>query len=122
MFYDWWGKINQSQLAVWRETARYRAEDGSTVKVMVKLLNSYWDKGAKKKRIIFELKLEGKDQAEYKGDYLCRNDGRGVLLVEEFKGVISKNFREKHMHNVIMLSLHRYCNLHGISTDAKKQK
>ena len=117
MFYDWWGKTSPSQLMRWRETARYRAEDGSTVKVMVRLLDSYWDKNAKKKRIIFELKLEGKEQAKYKGDYLCRNDGRGVSLVKESEDNVSENFKKKHMHNAIMLSLHRYCNLHGISTN-----
>ena len=120
MFYDWWGKTNQSQLMQWRETTRYRSEDGSTIKVMVKLLNSHWDKGAEKKRIKFELKLEGKDQAEYKGDYLCKNGGRSILLVEESEDNVSDNFRKKHMHNAIMLSLHRYCNLHGISADTEQ--
>ena len=120
MFYGWWGESSQSQLMQWRETARYRSEDGSTVRVMVKLLKSYWDEEAQKKRILFELRLEGKDQAEYEGDFLCRNDGRGVSLVQESENNVSESFRKKHMHNSIMLSLHRYCNLHGISTNGEQ--
>ena len=116
MFYEWWHKTNESELMQWRETGRYRAEDESTVRVMVKLNNSYWDKEAEKKRVQFELKLEGKDKAEYKGDYFCRNDGRGVSRIKESESNISNNFRERHMHHAIMLTLYRYCNLHGIST------
>ena len=90
----------------WRETGRYTAPDESTVKEMVKPNNSYWDGEAEEKRVEFELTLKSSYKAGNKGGYLYKNDGVGVLLVEESKGVISENFRKKHMHNATVLTLH----------------